>query len=104
VNLKELAEQTPASRDRYVDFLRAASISVVVLGHRLSALVGWKDGAQSVRNAVRLVPGLWCTTWLLQVMPVFFFIGGFSNSTSLASTLRRGESVASFLGSRLIRL
>jgi peptidoglycan/LPS O-acetylase OafA/YrhL len=104
VNLKELAAQTPASRDRYVDFLRAASISVVVLGHWLSALVGWKDGALSVRNAVGLVPGLWCTTWLLQVMPVFFFIGGFSNFTSLASTLRRGESVVSFMSSRLVRL
>lgn len=104
VNLKELAEQTPASRDRYVDFLRAASISVVVLGHWLSALVGWKDGALSVRNAVGLVPGLWCTTWLLQVMPVFFFIGGFSNFTSMESTLRRGKSVASFLRSRLVRL
>jgi hypothetical protein len=104
VNLKELAEQTPASRDRYVDFLRAASISVVVLGHWLSAMVGWKDGALSVRNAVGLVPGLWCTTWLLQVMPVFFFIGGFSNYTSLEAALRRGEPVGRFLWSRLARL
>jgi len=104
VNLKELAEQTPASRDRYVDFLRATSIAVVVLGHWLSSLVGWKDGALSVRNAVGLVPGLWCTTWLLQVMPVFFFIGGFSNYVSLEGSLRRGESTGSFLRSRLVRL
>jgi len=104
MRLDELAAGTPASRDRYVDFLRAASITVVVLGHWLSALVGWKDGALSVRNAVGLVPGLWCTTWLLQVMPVFFFIGGFSNFTSVESTLRRGESMVSFLRSRLVRL
>lgn len=104
MNLKELAEQTPASRDRYVDFLRAASIGVVVFGHWLSALVDWKDGALSVRNAVGLVPGLWCTTWLLQVMPLFFFIGGFSNLTSMESTLRRGESAASFMRARVVRL
>ncbi len=104
MRLDELAAGTPASRDRYVDFLRAASITVVVLGHWLSALVGWKDGALSVRNAVGLVPGLWCTTWLLQVMPVFFFIGGFSNFTSMESTLRRGATVISFLRSRLVRL
>ena len=30
-----LAEQTPASRNRYVDFLRAASIIVVIIGHWL---------------------------------------------------------------------
>jgi fucose 4-O-acetylase-like acetyltransferase len=104
MRLDELAAGTPASRDRYVDFLRAASITVVVLGHWLSAVVGWKDGALSVRNAVGLVPGLWCTTWLLQVMPVFFFIGGFSNFTSVESTLRRGETMTSFLRSRLVRL
>jgi hypothetical protein len=89
VNLKELADQTPASRDRYVDFLRAASMSVVVLGHWLSALVGCKDGAVSVRNAVGLAPGLSSTTWLLQVMPLFFFIGGFSDFTSIEGTTSR---------------
>jgi len=102
--LDQLVAATPSSRDRYVDFLRALSIGVVVLGHWLSALVGWKDGALSVRNAVGLVPGLWCTTWLLQVMPLFFFIGGFSNYTSMESTLRRGDTGVSFLRSRLIRL
>jgi peptidoglycan/LPS O-acetylase OafA/YrhL len=104
VNLKELAEQTPASRDRYVDFLRAASISVVVLGHWLSALVGWKDGALSVRNAVGIGPWLCYTTWILQVMPVFFFVGGFSNFKSLDRTFHRGEFALQFLRARLVRL
>jgi hypothetical protein len=104
VNLKELAEQTPASRDRYVDFLRAASITVVVVGHWLSAVAEWKDGGLSVINVIGLVPGLWCATWLLQVMPIFFFIGGFSNFTSVEGVLRRGEPVVSFLRTRLVRL
>ena len=104
LSLNELVAATPASRDRYVDFLRAASIMVVVLGHWLSAVVGWRDGALSVRNAVGLVPGLWCTTWLLQVMPLFFFIGGFSNFTSMESTLRRGQNARSFRRSREVRL
>jgi len=34
----------------------------------------------------------------------FFFIGGFSNFTSVESTLRRGATVISFLRSRLVRL
>jgi fucose 4-O-acetylase-like acetyltransferase len=32
----ELASRTPDTRDRYVDFLRAASILAVVLGHWIS--------------------------------------------------------------------
>ncbi len=34
---QQMAEQTPESRNRYVDFLRAASIMVVVFGHWLMA-------------------------------------------------------------------
>ena len=33
----EVAARTPPSRNRYVDFLRAASILCVVLGHWLAA-------------------------------------------------------------------
>ena len=102
--LEELARKTPASRDRYVDFLRAASIFVVVFGHWLSSLVSYEGGFLSVRNAVGVVPGTWATTWILQVMPVFFFIGGFSNLTTLESIARRGGTVGSYLSTRLVRL
>jgi hypothetical protein len=37
-------------------------------------------------------------------MPVFFFVGGFSNFRSFESTLRRGEPAARFLKTRLVRL
>jgi peptidoglycan/LPS O-acetylase OafA/YrhL len=37
-------------------------------------------------------------------MPVFFFIGGFSNAAALTSTARRGGTVGSYLRSRLVRL
>jgi hypothetical protein len=102
--IDELALKTPASRDRYVDFLRAASIGVVVFGHWLSSLVAFEGGFLSVRNAVGVVPGTWLTTWVLQVLPVFFFIGGFSNAAALASTARRGGTVGSYLRSRVVRL
>ena len=39
LSLDELAARTPASRDRSVDFLRAASILTVVLGHWLIGVV-----------------------------------------------------------------
>jgi hypothetical protein len=40
-----LAERTPDTRNRYVDFLRAASIAVVVTGHWLMAAAYTDGGA-----------------------------------------------------------
>jgi fucose 4-O-acetylase-like acetyltransferase len=102
--LDELAAATPPSRDRYVDFLRALSITLVVVGHWISALVGWRDGVLDARNAVGAMPGTCYVTWVLQVMPIFFFVGGFSNYKSFEGTQRRGESVLQFYRKRLIRL
>ncbi|MER7518984.1 acyltransferase [Streptomyces sp. NPDC126499] len=94
---RELAEATPATRDRYVDLLRVASLAVVVLGHWLMAAVT-ADGR--VGNLLAVVPGLQILTWALQVMPVFFFVGGFSHA--LAHRSRPGY--ADFLRARLQRL
>ncbi|MDH3203021.1 MAG: acyltransferase [Myxococcales bacterium] len=44
----ELAELTPESRNRYVDFLRAASILVVVTGHWLMAAPYFDDGSPQI--------------------------------------------------------
>jgi hypothetical protein len=35
--IAELADRTPPSRNRYVDFLRAMSMLVVIVGHWLAA-------------------------------------------------------------------
>lgn len=99
-----LAEKTPPSRDRYVDFLRAFSICVVVLGHWLIASVYLKDGEVSGVNALHVVPGIWVATWILQVMPLFFFVGGFANLVTLDSIARRGGDYAGFISSRVERL
>ncbi|MEU3605750.1 acyltransferase [Streptomyces sp. NPDC035033] len=94
---RELAAATPATRDRYVDLLRVASLAVVVLGHWLMAAVG-PDGR--VGNLLAVVPELQAATWALQVMPVFFFVGGFGHA--LAHRSRPGY--ADFLRARLRRL
>jgi hypothetical protein len=57
VSAAELARLTPASRDRYVDFLRLFSISVVVLGHWLMAVVVWHGSSFSTGNVIGMVPG-----------------------------------------------
>ncbi|MFD5423234.1 acyltransferase [Streptomyces sp. NPDC127069] len=100
---RELADATPATRDRYVDLLRVASLGTVVLGHWLMAAVS----ADGMGNLLALVPRLQVLTWGLQVMPVFFFVGGFSHALSYRSLERRaaGRPVyAAFLRARLRRL
>jgi fucose 4-O-acetylase-like acetyltransferase len=102
--LDDLAAATPASRDRVVDFLRAASIIAVVFGHWFIGMIVWQGGILTTRSAVGVTSGLWIATWFFQVMPVFFFVGGFSNLTSLDAARRRGDSDWTFVRSRLKRL
>ena len=104
LTISRLVAATPATRDRYVDFLRAFSIAVVVFGHWLMAVVYERDGRLEGGSALDLVPGLWVLTWVLQVMPIFFFVGGFSNQVSWDSAIRKGEGYRGFLTSRIERL
>jgi len=87
-----------------MDFLRAASIVTVVLGHWLIGVIWWEDGLLYITSAIGLTSGLWLATWVFQVMPIFFFVGGFSNLVSYRGARRRGESRWDFMRSRLWRL
>ncbi|MEU9302635.1 acyltransferase [Streptomyces sp. NPDC048269] len=102
VSASDMAAATPATRDRYVDLLRAASLATVIAGHWLMAAVSG-DG---IGNLLALVPPLQVLTWGLQVMPVFFFVGGFSHALSYRSLARRTDQsvYAAFLRARLQRL
>jgi len=102
--LDELARATPATRDRYVDFLRAASIVAVVFGHWFIAINHVERGVFSTTSAVGVSSWMWLGTWLFQVMPVFFFVGGFSNLVTYDAFKRRGEPTSAFVRSRLERL
>ncbi|MEU0374955.1 acyltransferase [Streptomyces sp. NPDC006283] len=100
---RELADLTPGTRDRYIDLLRVVSLGTVVIGHWLMAAVT-DDG---VGNLLAVVPELQLLTWVLQIMPVFFFVGGFSHALSYRSLRRKhpDRSVYSvFLRGRLQRL
>ncbi|MGB5334240.1 MAG: acyltransferase [Woeseiaceae bacterium] len=101
---KELAAQTPADRNRYVDFLRAVSILMVVTGHWLIVALYYKDGALQPGDLLELRPTTQWLTWVFQVMPIFFIVGGYANAVSLESARRRGIDYAGWLVSRLNRL
>jgi Acyltransferase family len=90
-SVEEAVRATPKTRDRYMDFLRAASILVVVFGHWLIGVVYWEGGVIGSRNAIGMTPWLWIATWFLMVMPVFFFVGGLANLVTLRSFRRRAN-------------
>ncbi|MFN8500178.1 MAG: acyltransferase [Anaerolineae bacterium] len=98
-----LEAATPATRDRYADLIRAAAILLVVLGHWLMAVVDW-DGPVWLGNLLAILPRLQVLTWTLQIMPLFFFVGGFASLLSLRSIHRRGGGYADFIYHRSARL
>jgi hypothetical protein len=100
----QLAAKTPEDRNRYVDFLRAVSILVVVSGHWLVAALYYHDGSLSPAALMEIQPDTRWLTWIFQVMPIFFIVGGYANAVSIQSARRRGTDYAGWLAARLSRL
>jgi hypothetical protein len=100
----EVAAQTPADRNRYVDLLRALSISAVVMGHWIIAAPAFMGGIASMDHLLQIQPSAQWLTWLFQVMPVFFFVGGYSNGVSWDGAQAKGLRYSFWLESRLRRL
>lgn len=101
---KFLAGKTPDSRNRYVDFLRAVSICAVVFGHWLMAAPYVNGGSINITSLLEHQEWVRWLSWGFQVMPVFFLVGGYSNSISWQSARRKGKSYAEWLQVRLQRL
>ncbi|NIM00282.1 MAG: acyltransferase family protein [Acidobacteria bacterium] len=100
----ELADATPESRNRYVDLLRAVSIGAVVCGHWMIAAPWMDDGRLRFDHVLAIQPWTQWLTWLFQVMPVFFMVGGYSNAVSWDSAQRAGRSYGAWIGARMRRL
>ena len=100
----DLAAQTPASRNRAVDFYRAAAMAVVALGHWLGMVAVLHNGKLDGGNLLDWSPEYGWITWIGQVMPLFFFVGGFASATSLRSAERRGARPADWIATRLHRM
>ncbi|WP_214416297.1 acyltransferase family protein [Sphaerisporangium fuscum] len=102
--LRELAERTPARRDRHVDLVRAVAITAVVAGHWL--VVDVTHDAEGFRGHSILEVVAWTRplTWLFQVMPLFFLVGGYANAASLTSHLARGGHATGWVLTRTARL
>lgn len=84
--------------------MRVASIMVVIFGHWIMAAVSIENGEIQAGHLLVLAPWTHPLTWVLQVMPIFFFVGGYANALSWRSARRSGEAYGSWLRARLRRL
>ncbi|NIO13788.1 MAG: acyltransferase, partial [Xanthomonadales bacterium] len=63
----------------FVDFLRAFSLIVVVIFHWTFTILEFDRDVVRANNPIGSTPGAWIVTWVLQVMPLFFFVGGYAH-------------------------
>ena len=101
---REAARLTPASRNRAADFYRTIAICFVVLGHWMLVSPYVPAGEIELRNILAEQPWTQFLTWLFQVMPVFFFVGGYSNAASWSSARTDAAKRHAWATGRLRRL
>ena len=92
------------ARNRYADLLRVVAISGVVYGHWLLVSVTYQHGRLSGVNAIDYISwGRW-VTWAMQVMPVFFLVGGYVNAGSWRVHHAEGQGWTRWVRDRVMRL
>jgi peptidoglycan/LPS O-acetylase OafA/YrhL len=100
-------------RDHTLDLARVFCVLLVVVIHLLFVGVGPDaDGRLTISRPLEEQPWFWGATWVGQIMPLFFVVGGFATATSLRSHRRRaaaaggmrGEADRAFVHTRMQRL
>ncbi len=71
----ELADRTPADRDRAIDVIRIVSLIGVILGHTVMAVSIIRSHVLIWDNLLTASPWFQALTWVFQIMPLFFFAG-----------------------------
>lgn len=98
------ADATPSDRNRAVDFYRALAMTMVAVGHWMGMVAVFDGGDLVAGNLLDFSPEYGWITWIGQVMPLFFFVGGFASATSLRSAERKGMRPADWVATRLNRM
>lgn len=93
--------QTAPARDPFIDFVRATSLVVVVIWHWAFTILRWEADGPHATNPIGFTKGMWVITWVAQVMPLFFFVGGCANLSAYERYRSKGMSMWSFVTSRL---
>ncbi|KAB7761666.1 acyltransferase family protein [Mycolicibacterium mucogenicum] len=96
----EIAQRTPADRDRAIDVIRIVSLVGVVAGHTLMATSIIDEAVFRWGNLLTTSVVFQALTWVFQIMPLFFFAGVAASVGSYGS----GTSWGGWLLKRCTRL
>ncbi len=102
-----MAAGAKADRNRAIDLYRAIAMLCVAIGHWIAMVALDNGGELEGGNALSYEPNFAWATWILQVMPLFFVVGGFSSAMSLDSHWRThgtGAGSADWIAARLRRM
>ncbi|MFH9420965.1 acyltransferase family protein [Streptomyces sp. NPDC017529] len=95
----------PVRRDRAIDGLRALALLAVPTGHWLvGGLVRDTGGALHNASPLSAFAPLAPITWVLQMLGIFFLVGGHASVLSFRRAAERGVSPGDWLRGRLARL
>lgn len=95
----------PAGRDLTLDLVRVACVLLVVFVHVLFTGVGRDaDGSLLIEKTVEAQPWFAGASWIANIMPLFFVVGGYAARAGWRSALARGEDADAFVRVRLARL
>ena len=105
-----LAEPPPTrgpavGRDRFLDVVRLLVMVLVVLQHWWLPVLAVEEGTGTLdASSVLTAEGGFAVTWVSQVMPLIFFVGGAANFLSRRTASEQGVSVSAWYARRLRRL
>jgi Acyltransferase family len=91
-------------QDQLPTVLRSLALAVVVLWHGALSTLRWDGNGPHAGNPLHLVPGGFVLTWFLQVMPLFFLVGGAVSLGSLRRHFERGGSSKQWVVARVHKL
>ena len=86
-----MGDQQTLKRDAFIDFVRAFSLLVVVAWHWVFTIIIWKPDGPHASNPIGFTRGLFIATWLFQVMPLFFFVGGYAHTEAWEAAEEKGR-------------
>lgn len=92
------------ARDTSIDLARAWCLVIVVGLHAFMVGVSVSSGAAQLENAMDGWSGFAALSWLVQVMPLFFVLGGFSSLTQWSRLRTTGVTAHSYVARRMQRL
>lgn len=95
----------PAGRDLTLDLVRVACVLLVVFVHVLFTGVGREaDGSLLIEKTVEAQPWFAAASWIANIMPLFFVVGGYAARAGWRSAVARGDDADAFVRVRLARL